>query len=80
MKSRKYCELGKIIAIRLVEINQNMQWLSDKVDLTPAAISNYCTGKCTPSLKSLRKIAIVLNVELYKLVNAVFEEKEQEVS
>lgn len=80
MKSRKYCEFGKVIAIRLVEINQNMQWLSEKVDLTPAAISNYCTGKCIPSLKSLRKIAIALGIEPYKLVDAVFKEKEQEVS
>lgn len=53
--------------------NVTSAWLSEKVGISKVAVSNIVTGKSSPSLDSLIKIADALNVSITELIG---EEKE----
>lgn len=48
-------------------------WLAEKVGISKVAVSNIVTGKSSPSLDNLIKIADVLKVSITELIG---EEKE----
>lgn len=56
------------------ERNVTSAWLAEQVGISKVAISNIVTGKSSPSLDNLLKIAGVLNVSITKLIG---EEKEE---
>ncbi len=43
-------------------------WLAEKVGISKVAVSNIVTGKSSPSLDNLLKIAEVLNVSITELI------------
>lgn len=43
-------------------------WLAEQVGISKVAVSNIVTGKSSPSLDNLIKIATVLNVSITKLI------------
>lgn len=49
-------------------------WLAEQVGISKVAVSNIVTGKSSPSLDNLIKIANVLNVPITELIG---EEKEE---
>lgn len=49
-------------------------WLAEQVGISKVAVSNIVTGKSSPSLDNLIKIASVLNVSITELIS---EEKEE---
>lgn len=49
-------------------------WLAEQVGISKVAVSNIVTGKSSPSLDNLIKIASVLNVPITELIG---EEKEE---
>ena len=56
------------------ERNVTSAWLAEQVGISKVAISNIVTGKSSPSLDNLLKIAGVLNASITELIG---EEKEE---
>ena len=56
------------------ERNVTSAWLAEQVGISKVAVSNIVTGKSSPSLDNLIKIAGVLNISITELIG---EEKEE---
>lgn len=56
------------------ERNVTSAWLAEQVGISKVAVSNIVTGKSSPSLDNLLKIASILNVPITELIG---EEKEE---
>lgn len=56
------------------ERNVTSAWLAEQVGISKVAVSNIVTGKSSPSLDNLIKIAGVLNISITDLIG---EEKEE---
>lgn len=50
------------------ERNVTSAWLADKVGISKVAVSNIVTGKSSPSLDNIIKIADALNVSITELI------------
>lgn len=50
------------------ERNVTSAWLANKVGISKVAVSNIVTGKSSPSLDNIIKIADVLNVSIAELI------------
>lgn len=57
------------IKIVLIEKDKTNLWLADKMGITPAAVSRWCTNDSQPSLETLFKISKILGVEVTELLN-----------
>jgi transcriptional regulator with XRE-family HTH domain len=60
------------------ERNVTSAWLAEKVGISKVAVSNIVTGKSSPSLDNLLKIADALNVSITTLIGEDKEEEEEE--
>ena len=56
------------------ERNVTSAWLAEQVGISKVAVSNIVTGKSSPSLDNLIKIAGLLNISITELIG---EEKEE---
>lgn len=56
------------------ERNVTSAWLAEQVGISKVAVSNIVTGKSSPSLDNLIRIAGVLNISITELIG---EEKEE---
>ena len=56
------------------ERNVTSAWLAEQVGISKVAVSNIVTGRSSPSLDNLIKIAGVLNISITELIG---EEKEE---
>lgn len=59
------------------ERNVTSAWLAEKVGISKVAVSNIVTGKSSPSLDNLLKIADALNVSIITLIGEDKEEEEE---
>jgi len=50
------------------ERNVTSAWLAEQVGISKVAVSNIVTGKSSPSLDNLLRIANVLNVSITELI------------
>ncbi len=57
------------IKLVLIEKQKTNLWLAQKMGLTPAAVSRWCTNDSQPTVESLFKIARLLEVEIIELLN-----------
>lgn len=57
------------------ECNVTSAWLAKQVGISKVAISNIVTGKSSPSLDNLLKIADALNVSITELIEAKKEKE-----
>ena len=57
------------IKIVLIEKEKTNLWLAEKMGVTPAAVSRWCTNDAQPPLESLFRIARILGVEVIELLN-----------
>lgn len=55
-------DLGKVILIRLYEMNKTQIWLAEQCNVTPTSISMIINGKRNPSKKLLYGILKNLKV------------------
>jgi len=58
------------IKIVLAEKNKSNKWLAEKLDISETTVSNWCTNHRQPSLPTLFKIAIALNMNPRNLINS----------
>jgi putative transcriptional regulator len=52
----------------LKEQGRTQTWLADKIEKSYVIVTNYCNNNSQPSIKLLRDIAIVLNVDVRELL------------
>ena len=57
------------IKIVLIEKGRSNLWLAEKMDVTPAAVSRWCTNDAQPNIETFFKIAKLLGVEVAELLN-----------
>lgn len=57
------------IKIALVEKKKTSKWLAEQLGKNPATVSKWCTNTSQPNLKTLAKIAELLNMDIRKLIN-----------
>ena len=50
------------------EEGRTAKWLTDKLDVDVATMSRWCNNHMQPSLKTLKKIAMILNVNIQELL------------
>lgn len=67
MKNAKYCEFGKAVLIRLVEIGMSRKELAEKTGLQPCQISNYLRGIYKPKLSTASKIGSAIGFEISEM-------------
>lgn len=53
----------------LVEKNKTGKWLADKLGKSTCTVSKWCQNTIQPDLKTLDKIAKLLNVDVKYLLN-----------
>ena len=51
------------IKLVLVEKNKTGKWLADQLGKTPSTVSKWCQNSIQPDLKTLERIAKLLNVD-----------------
>lgn len=66
--------LGTIIAMRLKELNKTQRWLADNAKISQVYLCNILSGRATPTLKSLRKLAQSLDMDVKDLANALLSD------
>ena len=57
------------IKIVLIEKDKTNLWLAEKMGVTPAAVSRWCTNDAQPNIETFFKIAKLLGVEVAELLN-----------
>ena len=68
------CAVGKIIISKLAEMERSQMWLARKTDRTITTINEVIKGRRCPSIKLLKDISNVIEVDCLVLVSAVLEE------
>lgn len=56
------------LKIVLTELGITQKWLAEKLSVTEHTISRICTNDTQPSLKLLKKIALLLEVDIRELL------------
>ena len=74
---RKYCALGKLIAKRLVDLEQTQTWLAETSAIQLCMISKYCTGDFAPSTQSVYKLSVALGISTDEIIQTIMKNQEQ---
>jgi DNA-binding Xre family transcriptional regulator len=51
------------IKVVLVEKQRTNKWLSEQLNIAPSTVSKWCTNDAQPSLETLMKISVLLDVK-----------------
>ncbi len=73
MKFKKQCPLGKVISIRLVELDKTKKWLSEAAGIAACMITKYCLGESIPTIKSADKLSKALGISVDEIINVITE-------
>lgn len=73
MKFKKQCPLGKMISIRLVELDKTKKWLSETTGIAACMITKYCIGESIPTIKSADKLSKALDISVDEIINVITE-------
>lgn len=57
------------IKVVLVEKGKTGKWLAEEIGKTPCTVSKWCSNSIQPDLKTLDRIAQLLNVNITELIN-----------
>jgi len=61
-------ELMNRIKEVLKEQGRSQTWLADKIEKSYVVVTNYCNNNTQPSIKILRQIAYVLDIDVRELL------------
>jgi len=56
------------IKVVLVEKNRTNKWLAAQLNIAPSTVSKWCTNDARPSLETLMRLAILLDVKVDDLL------------
>lgn len=68
-------ELGKIILLKLRDLNKSQKWLSERTGYSYIHIHSIISGKMNPSIKCLHEISKALNIPIGELAEAIEKEE-----
>ena len=51
------------IKVVLIEKHRTNKWLSEQLNIAPSTVSKWCTNDAQPSLETLMKISVLLDVK-----------------
>ena len=54
----------------LCEKKRTGKWLAEQLQVNPTTVSKWCTNSSQPDLYTLRKIAVLLEIDIRRLLNA----------
>lgn len=54
----------------LSEQGRTNKWLAEKLNKSDVSVSRWCSNTTQPSLESLHKIALLLNVDIRELIHS----------
>ncbi len=54
----------------LKEQGRSQTWLAEKINKSYVVVTNYCNNNAQPSIEVLRKIAVVLDVDVRELLSS----------
>ena len=60
-------EMNRIKEV-LKEQGRTQTWLSEKIEKSYVIVTNYCNNNAQPSIEVLRKVAIILDVDVRVLL------------
>ena len=66
-------KMNRIKAV-LKEQGRTQMWLSEKINKSYVIVTNYCNNNAQPSIEVLRKIALILDVDVRELLEPTKEE------
>jgi len=61
------------LKICLVEHKKSNKWLAEALHKDPGTISKWCTNTSQPDLVTLKRIAMLLDVDIRELINKTKE-------
>ncbi|MEN8228712.1 MAG: helix-turn-helix transcriptional regulator [Bacteroidota bacterium] len=64
--------MNRIKAV-LKEQGRTQIWLSEKINKSYVIVTNYCNNNAQPSIEVLRKIAMILDVDVRELLEPTKE-------
>lgn len=53
----------------LCEKKRTSKWLAEQLHVNPTTVSKWCTNSSQPDLYTLRKIAVLLEIDIRRLIN-----------
>lgn len=53
----------------LCEKKRTSKWLAEQLQVNPTTVSKWCTNTSQPDLYTLRKIAMLLEIDIRRLIN-----------
>lgn len=56
------------IKMVLCEKKRTNKWLAEKLNVNPTTVSKWCTNTAQPDLYTLRKIALLLEIDVRRLL------------
>lgn len=71
--------LGAYILKKLYAIGKDQKWLCEKSGISPIYLCNVISGKASPSVKLLYRIARVIQIDADEMVHIWAEEKAKEI-
>ena len=54
----------------LCEKKRTSKWLAEQLHVNPTTVSKWCTNSSQPDLYTLRKIAVLLEIDIRRLINS----------
>ena len=67
-------KMNRVKAV-LKEQGRTQIWLSEKINKSYVIVTNYCNNNAQPSIEVLRKIAVILDVDVRELLEPTKEGK-----
>lgn len=71
---KKYCTLGKLLKVNLVEIGETQKWLAETINVQPDMITRYCLGNVVPSAPTIYKISQALKISCNEIIEAIVQD------
>lgn len=62
------------LKVCLVEHKRTNKWLAGELGKDPATVSKWCTNTSQPDLATLKRIALLLDVDIRELLNKTKDE------
>lgn len=77
METKKYCEFGKALLVKLAEKNMTPKELAEKAHCARYQIYAYIGGKHQPTMVTLMKLCIALDVDVSEMAEFLGRDAQQ---
>ena len=78
MKKRNcsnYCNLGKLISKKLIDMGKNQKWLAETIGINKVSLSKIIIGDQIPSVHTLSTISKSIGIDCNYLIEAIINKE-----